>query len=168
MIGQNTATRLPLLLVDSFGVGVTGVNSAQIKSGKAFLTKGDGTTAFISIVDSGMLQNWYEIDPTNQPGLYSLILPSTSTNVLGKISITLYPDVGATFVAKMVMDEIGVSPSDFSLMKKVLLNNEIIDQGNALLRIYDDNGIDVVAEYYLQDSDSSKSIYNIRRKIRKS
>jgi len=159
----STSTKIPFFLQTSAGVGVTGITSANIQGGSAYFTKADGTTA--SVVLSGA--NLFEIDSVNQPGIYQFLIPGSVLNVIGKLSIAFYPAIGATFIAKVIIEEVGVSISDLALMRKILTNNEVIDQPNGLLRLYDDNGIDVVAEWYLQDDSSSKSIYNIRKKLRK-
>jgi len=159
----STSTKIPFFLQTSAGVGVTGITSANIQGGSAYIVKADGTTA--SVVLSGA--NLFEVDSVNQPGIYQFLIPGSVLNVIGKLSIAFYPSIGATFITKVIIEEVGVSISDFALMRKILTNNEVVDQPNGLLRLYDDNGIDVVAEWYLQDDSSTKSIYNIRRKIRK-
>lgn len=160
---SSTATRFPFILTDSFGTPVTGVLPADVKNAMAYVTKGDGSTTMIPLTS----QNFFEIDSVNQPGIYQLLVTAPFLNILGKISIVLYPAVGSTFLTKVLFEDVGTSLSDITLIKKFLYNNEVVDQGNAILRLYDDNGIDILAEWYLQDESTGKSIFNIRRKIRK-
>lgn len=82
--------------------------------------------------------------------------------------MAFYPVAPTTFNSQIYHDEVGISATDFTLIKKVLVNNQVIDAENGLLRIYDDNATDVILEYYLQNGSTNKSIFDIRRKIRKS
>lgn len=109
-----------------------------------------------------------EIDSTNTPGLYLITLPASILDQTGQLSVAFYPVAPTTFNSQIYHDEVGISATDFTLIKKVLVNNQVIDAENGLLRIYDDNATDVILEYYLQNGSTNKSIFDIRRKIRKS
>ncbi len=103
----------------------------------------------------------------NAPGLYLLTIPSTVLDIAGFVSVSLSPAIPGTFIPVLYKDEIGISGGQLELIRKVLLNNERINQEAATLQILDDNGVDVVLEYYLTDNVGQKSIFNIRNKVKK-
>jgi len=159
MISLNTAQKI-LVELNKSGAPVLGVLSSDILSSKISVTKADGTITDFTVTD------WTQIDPVKAPGLYSFTAPQVVLNKVGSTVFSLVP-AATVFDTKNLFMEVGISSSDFVLIKKALLNNQVIDQQAGLLNIYDDNGIDVALSYYLQDEQTSPSIFNIRRKIRK-
>lgn len=87
MIIQNTSARLPVKLITSTGTNATGIVVANIKNGVVQVIKEDGTTATYALT---LGVNWFEVDSTQSPGLYQVIIPSGATNVLGQLVYTIY------------------------------------------------------------------------------
>lgn len=159
MIPLSTQTKITILVKLS-GVEVTGLVAGDFI---CKLTKSDGVSTTFSL--SG---NISEIDSVNAPGLYLITLPASILDKSGYLSIGFYNVVAATFDSFLFESEVGVSAQDFITIRKYLINNEIVDQPSGVLRIMDDNGTDTFMSYYLQDEQTKPSVYNIRRKIRKS
>ncbi len=157
-----TTTKVTILILSPANAPVTALTPASFTSSSAYVTKADGTTTSYSL--TGKLS---EIDSVNSPGLYLLTIPSTVLDIVGFVSVTLSPAVPGTFVPAIYKDDVGISGVDMDLIRKVLLNNERINQDSATLQILDDNGVDVVLEYYLTDNVGQKSIFNIRNKVKK-
>ena len=147
-------------MVKLAGVEVTGLVAADFR---CRLTKSDGVTSAFSLVG-----NISEIDSVNAPGLYLITLPSLVLDKSGYLSVAFYNVTPGDFDSFLFESEVGVSAQDFITIRKYLINNEIVDQPSGVLRIMDDNGIDTFMSYYLQDEQTQPSVYNIRRKIRKS
>lgn len=158
MIAKSTQTKITVLIQNA-GLPVAGLTNSNVA---CKVVKADGTAVTLNL--SGLIS---EIDPATAPGLYLVTLPASILDQIGKISVTFYPVAPTVFLAQSYQDEVGISANDFSLIKKILVNNQIIDESAGLLRIYDDDGVTVALEYYLQNQASNKSIYDIRRKIRK-
>lgn len=85
---QGQTTRIPVRLVDDTGTPVTGAVAADVLSSQAFVVKGDSTTTTVTLIDS---TTWIEIDPTNAPGLYHVVLSGGSLNVLGPTQMSIQP-----------------------------------------------------------------------------
>lgn len=76
-IKQNTAIRVPVRLVNSVtGAAMTGVAFGSVT---AYLQK-QGTAPAAKTMASA---DWFELDATNMPGVYDLLLSSTDTNTVG-------------------------------------------------------------------------------------
>lgn len=157
MLAISTTNKITVLI--KLGVvGVTGLTDADII---CTLVKSDGTNSILSL--TGIIS---EVDSVNSPGLYLVAIPSTAVSISGPISLTFVNVTPGTFDSFSYTNEVGISANDFISIRKYLLNNEIVDQTNGLLKIMDDNGVDVFLSYYLQDEQSKPSIFNIRRKIK--
>jgi len=158
MIPLNTQTKITIL-VKSGATPITGLTAANIS---ATLTKGSGVSTTFSLVG-----NISEINSVTAPGLYLITLPASILDIPGYLSMAFYNVTPGTFDPFLFQSEVGVSAQDFITIRKYLINNEIVDQPSGVLKIMDDNGTDVLMSYYLQDEQTNPSIYNIRRKIRK-
>lgn len=107
MIKLSTATRVPVRLLDNTGAGVTGIGTANIDNANGItVIKGDGTVTDLTVVDAGAGQNWFELSTTKAPGLYHLLLPALSTNVIGTIQWILRPQVGGAFEITVGSDRV--------------------------------------------------------------
>lgn len=157
-----TTTTVTVLITSPLHAPLTGLVPASFTSSSAYVTKSNGTT--VSYTLTGKL---LEVDSVNAPGLYLLTIPSTVLDIAGFVSVSLSPAIPGTFIPVLYKDEISVAASDMELIRKMLLNNQRINQESATLQILDDNGVDVVLEYYLTDNVGQKSIFNIRNKVKK-
>ena len=155
---QNSVNRLPLIITKN-GVAVTGLLSTDFLNASIQVIKSDGTKSLVPLVDSGIGKNLFEIDSINSPGLYHVLVLAPITSLTGSFQYSIVP-AATLFDSKVFLNEVS---SD--LVRKLLTNNESLDQSNGVLTIYDDNGIDPLYQWYLQDSNSTPSIFNIRRKI---
>lgn len=159
---KSTTTKITVLILSPSNVPVTALTPASFTSSSAYVIKADGTSTSYSLTG-----NISEIDAVNSPGLYLLTIPATVLDIVGFVSVSLSPAIPGTFIPAIYKDEIGISGGQLELIRKVLLNNERINQESATLQILDDNGIDIALEYYLTDEVGGKSIFNIRNKVKK-
>lgn len=88
IVRKDTAVRLPVLLLDAIGAGKAGVVPSDVLGGLARVYKADGTATTFALT-AGV--NWFEIDSTNAPGLYHVLVPSGQTNVLGPMQVVFRP-----------------------------------------------------------------------------
>mgnify|MGYP001255476547 CR=1 FL=1 len=159
MLTRDSSVRIPLRLVNLMNVPTTGIRPSDIFNGSAQIIKADGTTQLLSLVFN---TNWFEIDSVQSPGIYHIRLPSSATNVLGPIQVTLYPAM-SSFTDTFYSDFVSV---DMKAMMQYLIGNQKVDQNTHRLTIYDEDAITPLIQYYLQDENSQPSIYNIRNKIK--
>lgn len=158
MISKNT-TKITILLKKN-GLGVIGLLSTDFICS---VVKADGTKSTYNLTG-----NISEIDSINCPGLYLITLQSTILDQSGKLSVLFFNSTPSTFDSYLYNDDIGISGGDFLQLKKFLINNQVIDQSAGTLNILDDNNSTIFMSYYLQDEQTLPSIFNIRRRIRKS
>jgi hypothetical protein len=86
---QSTGTRIPVRLVDSTGAPVVGIAPSDVLSTRAFVVKGDGTTTTVTLITN---TTWFEIDQTDAPGLYHVLLGGGgSLGVLGPTQMSIQP-----------------------------------------------------------------------------
>lgn len=161
MITQNSSVRVPVYLKTSLGANATGIVPANILNGIVEITKADGSTVSITLVGSGMGQNWFEIDSVQSPGLYHILLPTTATSILGPIQYTINP-AATQFISVAYFETV---TSNLTSIYQFLFGNQKIDQTNSRLIIYQSDGITPLVQYYLTDENAQPSIYNIRNKV---
>jgi hypothetical protein len=104
MIIQNTSSRLPIKLISSTGSNATGILPSDIKNNSIQIIKNDGSTSLISLTVG---VNWFEIDSTQSPGLYHVLIPAGSTNLLGNLQYSVYPSATA-FVSFVGTTSVGL------------------------------------------------------------
>lgn len=159
---KSTTTKVTILILSPSNVPVTALTPASFTSSSAYVIRADGTSTSYSLTG-----NISEIDAVNSPGLYLLTIPSTVLDIVGFVSVSLSPAIPGTFIPVIYKDEIGISGGQLELIRKMILNNQKINQESATLQILDDNGVDIALEYYLTDDVGGKSIFNIRNKVKK-
>lgn len=70
----------------------TGIAAADHAGGRCQIVKSNGTRSFVTLVDNS---TWFEVDSTESPGLYQILLSSTNTDTLGQLAWTCRPAVAA-------------------------------------------------------------------------
>lgn len=98
MFRLNTIESLTFILRDSVGAPVTGVLAADFKGGNLFLYKADNTKVSIALT---LGTNFYEVDATDSPGLYSVVIPASSLSQLGTVTFSIQP-AAAVFVSQII------------------------------------------------------------------
>ena len=98
MFRLNTIESLTFILRDSVGALVTGALAADFKGGNLFLYKADNTKVSISLT---LGTNFYEVDATDSPGLYSVVIPASSLSQLGTVTFSIQP-AAAVFVSQVI------------------------------------------------------------------
>lgn len=125
-----TTTKITLLILSPTNVPVTALTPASFTSSSAYVIKADGTSTSYSLTG-----NISEIDAVNSPGLYLLTIPSTVLDIVGFVSVSLSPAIPGTFIPVIYKDEIGISGGQLELIRKMILNNQKINQESATLQI---------------------------------
>jgi hypothetical protein len=93
---QSTSERVFVVLLDPItGNRAAGITAADHNMSRCQLTKSDGTTSFVALVDG---TTWIEVDGTESPGLYQLVLSTVDTNTLGQVAWTCRPAAAAFLV----------------------------------------------------------------------
>ena len=92
MLRLNTSERIKVVLKDINGNFKTGLVVADFLNSRVQITKGDGSTSFINLV---LNTNLFEVDTTNSPGLYEILLSTTDTNTLGQLTVSVQPATSA-------------------------------------------------------------------------
>jgi len=98
MFRLNTIESLTFILRDSVGAPVTGALAADFKGGNLFLYKADNTKVSIALT---LGTNFYEVDATDSPGLYSIVIPASSLSQLGTVTFSIQP-AAAVFVSQVI------------------------------------------------------------------
>ena len=98
MFRLNTIESLTFILRDSVGALVTGALAADFKGGNLFLYKADNTKVSIALT---LGTNFYEVDATDSPGLYSVVIPASSLSQLGTVTFSIQP-AAAVFVSQVI------------------------------------------------------------------
>ena len=98
MFRLNTIESLTFILRDSVGAPVTGALAADFKGGNLFLYKADNTKVSIALI---LGTNFYEVDATDSPGLYSVVIPASSLSQLGTVTFSIQP-AAAVFVSQVI------------------------------------------------------------------
>lgn len=98
MFRLNTIESLIFILRDSVGALVTGALAADFKGGNLFLYKADNTKVSIALT---LGTNFYEVDATDSPGLYSVVIPASSLSQLGTVTFSIQP-AAAVFVSQVI------------------------------------------------------------------
>ena len=98
MFRLNTIESLTFILRDSVGALVTGALAADFKGGNLFLYKADNTKVSIALT---LGTNFYEVDATDSPGLYSIVIPASSLSQLGTVTFSIQP-AAAVFVSQVI------------------------------------------------------------------
>ena len=98
MFRLNTIESLTFILRDSVGAPVTGALAADFKGGNLFLYKADNTKVSIALT---LGTNFYEVDATDSPGLYSVVIPASSLSQLGTVTFSIQP-AAAVFVSQVI------------------------------------------------------------------
>ena len=98
MFRLNTIESLTFILRDSVGAPVTGALAADFKGGNLFLYKADNTKVSIALI---LGTNFYEVDATDSPGLYSIVIPASSLSQLGTVTFSIQP-AAAVFVSQVI------------------------------------------------------------------
>jgi len=98
MFRLNTIESLTFILRDSVGALVTGALAADFKGGNLFLYKADNTKVSIALT---LGTNFYEVDATDSPGLYSVVIPASSLSQLGTVTFSIQP-AAAVFVSQII------------------------------------------------------------------
>ena len=92
MLRLNTSERIKVVLKDINDNFKTGLVAADFLNSRVQITKGDGSTSFINLV---LNTNLFEVDTTNSPGLYEILLSTTDTNTLGQLTVSIQPSTSA-------------------------------------------------------------------------
>ena len=165
MLIQSTSVRVPIKLVTSLGVGVTGILSTDILNGSVEVVKSDGTTLVVPIYTSGIMKNLFEIDSVQSPGLYHLLLTSSAPSLVGPLQYTIYPSATA-FIAATYFETVSVDSTSLAFLYQFLTGNQKIEVGTDRLIIYQSDGVTPLIQYYLTDQNIQPSLYNIFNKTK--
>lgn len=112
MLRYNTAERIKVTLIDSLGAPKTGLVAANFKASSVYLYKADGTKTTVALTFG---VNLFEVDSTDAPGVYDILLTSTDTNTLGMIEISIQP-AAAAFVATYFTETVEDTVSSISTL----------------------------------------------------
>lgn len=155
LLRKSTAVRIPIRLLDSTGLPVTGIGDADFAS-IAVIKSDSSVTAFTP--DDGV--NWFEVDSTAAPGLYHLLLSSAHTNTNGPLQVALissasqFNDTVAAAVVEDISSNIATLTSLVTILKKAAVNKMVIYTSgpNANKQIvFDDDGVTELFSFDLFD-----------------
>lgn len=112
------------------------------------LYKSDGSVISKSITNT---VNWIEIDSTNMPGVYDLILTQTDTNTLGKLLIAVD---GYDFLCDVVLATMSNVYSLVNINRKLISNKTITDTSLYTTSIYEDDNSTINTTFNLSVNNS--------------
>ncbi len=160
IVRQSVTTPFPVVLVDPTGAPVAGAVPSSFQSGTVTIIKADRTMVDLTLTGS----NLYEIDSTKARGLYHIIVPGTSLDVIGPVQVALRPAGSASFVSDIVTGDVvqdtaaATSPWDelradhqtvgtmgdaMRLLNLVLSGHVKIDPTAGTMTVYAENGTTV-------------------------
>ena len=165
-IKQGTIFRVPVKLVDSNGDPVTGTAFSNVT---CYLQKQAGASAQKTVVEA----DWLQLDATNFPGHYDLVLSAANTDTVGflKYSIAVsgadrfvgvveivanveadtFARLGAPVGASTSAD-IAAATAIALISRKVATNRSKVDSAAKTLTLYDDDGTTPLYVFNLKDS----------------
>lgn len=179
-IKNSIAFKVPVKIADLLtGVGVGGIvyTTPTVKIQKQ---GGSSTTKTLAVTD------WVEVDSTNMPGVYDLLLSTSDTNTTGFLKYAINVSGSNIFVGVMeVVDNfeadtytrLGVPSSgsiaaDLSSIKidtiksrKVLEGRWKIDTSTDTFTVYDTDGVTALMHFDLKDNTGSPSSTQIFERI---
>lgn len=149
LIRKDTAIRVPVVLLDSSGVGVSGLVAADISGAVARIYKADGSASTLAL--SGA--NFFEMSAANAKGMYHILLGTGNTDVLGPMQVILNPAASAfeTSRVAVVVEDLGL----IATIKKVIANRMkiFVTGGDAnKMVVYEDDETTVFKKFGLKDS----------------
>lgn len=157
LIRKDTAIRVPVVLLNSSGVGVAGLVAADISGSVARIYKADGSSSTLAL--SGA--NFFEMSAVNAQGMYHILLGTGNTNVLGPMQIILNPTAAAfeTSRVAVVVEDLGF----LATIKKVVANKMKIfvtgPDANKMV-VYEDDEATVFKKFSLKDSGGAPTSTN--------
>ncbi len=157
---QNIAVRLPIRLLNSSGVAVTGLTPSDITNGSTVthvsVVRGDGTIQDITLTVG---VNFFEIDATKAPGLYHILIPSGASSIIGTVQLIILP-AAAAFVATCITGQVDTISLDAEIARKIMRNRLNIDFGTNQMTVYEDDETTPAFVWNLLDKDAVASTIN--------
>lgn len=156
MIRKDIATRVPLRLYTSTGAAATGIVPADFAGGLVRVVKANGTVQTIAL---GAGVNFFEVDATNAPGLYQVLLAAGNVDVVGPITLVWRPNAAA-FIGGSSDHYVETMAAFVELTKKIQRNRWKIHttgpDANRMV-IYDDDGTTILLKFDLKNSAGAAS-----------
>jgi len=149
-IKQSTQLKVPVSMVDSAGAPVTGLAFGDVT---VYLQKQGGSSAQKTL--SGASE-WVEIDATNFPGIYDILLSTTDTDTRGFLKWSVSASGAERFVG--VIEIVSGTGSD---RYGILAGRWKIDTAQNKLFFYDLDGTTVLREFNLKDAAGSPTSADI-------
>jgi hypothetical protein len=183
-IKQSTATKVPVRLLDSSGVGVTG---KAFGDATVYLQAFGGSSA-VKVLGAG---DWVEVDSTNMPGVYDLSLAVgdvattgmlkysvaasgavTYVGIVNVVAYTLYDTYSQALVAATNASTAATNASNAetaanaadttaTTVRKLQSNRLKIDTGANTCTLYDDDDVTPLFVWNLKDSSGSPTSTSI-------
>ena len=148
-VKQSTSFKVPVILVDSAGNYVTG---QTFSSATVYLQKQGGSSAVKTLVSG----DFTEVDATNFPGVYDLLLSTTDTNTIGDLK---YSVVSGTSIRFYGLAEIVANIESDTF--KILTGKWKIDTSTNKFIMYDSDNVTVLHQFNLKDSTGSPTSTSI-------
>lgn len=165
-IKQNTAIWVPIVLLDGSGNPVTGLTFPTI-----YINKQGSSNYYQKIMGvniSNVAPNWNQVDSTNAPGLYNLLLDGYDTNTPGWLKVSVY--TGAIYrlftftIVQSTKEDIYYMEN---VIRKLTRNRTRVDTTSFTYNLYDEDNTGVISSYDLKDSNGSPSSTTIYEKTPK-
>jgi hypothetical protein len=140
-IKKGTSFRVPVRLFNTAdGTPKTGVTYSQVT---VYLQKQGGSSTSKSMASG----DWFEIDSTNFPGVYDLLLSTSDTNTEGYVKYSVAASGADSYIG---LEEIVAALEIDSL--KILKGRHKVDKTAKTFTIYDENGTTPLYVFDLKDS----------------
>lgn len=151
MYRKNVANRIPFRLYDPItGLGKTGLLPADVSGALARVVQEDGSIVTIPLVNG---VNWFEIDSTNIPGLYHIVLTAASIDFAGPAQVAIQPSAAA-FIGELVSTYVETIGADAEIGRKIATGKwQIHSSGGDANRLvlYDEDGTTPLYKFDLAD-----------------
>lgn len=154
-IKKSVAFKVPVRMFDSItGLGKTGLVFGGVT---VYLQKQAGASTVKVLAGAG---EFVEVDATNMPGVYDLLLSTSDTNTAGYLKFSVAAAGCETFIG---VEEV-VEAFAYDILK-VEKNRWKIDTGTNQLYVYDDNGTSVLYTFNLKDNTGAASSSKIYERV---
>lgn len=152
-IKVSTQIKVPVALVDSNGDPITGLTYSDVT---VYLQKQAGSSASKSLVEA----DWTEIDATNFPGVYDLLLSTSNTDTVGLLKYSVKSASSDYFFG--TVEIVANVESDTYLLTA---GRWKIDTATNTFIIYGSDGVTPLRTFDLKDSAGSATSSSIYERV---
>jgi hypothetical protein len=159
ILGNSAYIPVRLLSSTTF-TPITGISAPTV-----FIHKYGSNTTISKSITNGT--NWKEVDATNFPGVYDLLLSESDTDTLGILKVSVKFSTTDFFIGtyNIVGSNSYVFANDMKLLRKMSMNRTKIDTTTNTFTLYDDDRSTPIIQYSLLDDTQTPTVASIFERV---